>query len=148
MNVANRIFALLFLLFIGIGILSAQSFRNNFEAEIAIYEQFGLIYSSEKGAYCYNNMIVGYFIDEQRWSRIYSNPNGEIHLKVNRNAAGEIIDIVELTPEEYTKISEDMEARFIVLNNQMTEIREYLSERREQLNQKRNSLRQMPQPIP
>jgi len=147
MNVTNRIIALLFLGFIGIGILSAQSFRSNFAAEMKIYEQHGLVYSNEKEAYCYNNKIVGLFIDEQRWRRIYSNPAGEIYIKVNRNDVGEIINIIELTPAEYDKISENLDARLVVLNRQMTETRERLLERREKLNQNRNSLNLMPPPI-
>jgi len=125
------------------GLLSAQQVQDNFLEEMEIYEQFGLAYNNEIKTYCYNDKIVGIFIDELRWNRIYTNPAGEIFIKVNRNDIGEIIDIFELTPAEYAKIAEELDMVLMTLNRQMTETREILSEKREQLEVNRNFLNTM-----
>jgi hypothetical protein len=155
MNIASRFSLLLFLVFFSAGITSAQSFESIFAARMAIYANHGLVYNSEKEAYLFNNKIVGFFMDYQGFGITILNRAGEIHIKVNRDDAGKIIDIVELSQEEYAQLLEDMDAMHIALSKQMAEMQEHLSQLRNNLaeleshlNQNRDFLRLVPPPAP
>jgi hypothetical protein len=122
---------------IGIGIVSAQSFGEGLMINsMAIYEDYGLIYKMENKFYYFNNKTVRYFVDEYL-GITHLNPNGEIHIKVNRDNSGNITNIVELTSEEYAMvvdILDELEIKSIVLNERRIE----LMETRERLFQNRN----------
>jgi len=137
MNMANRFVIIMVLGFIGIGIVSAQSFGEGLMTNsMAIYEDYGLKYNMENKFYYFSNKTVRYFVDDNI-GIMHLNPNGEIHIKVNRDESGNITNIVELTPEEYAivvDILDEMEMKSIVLNERRIE----LMETRERLFRNRN----------
>jgi hypothetical protein len=135
----------LFLILFGIliaGSVSAQVFGMNFTTQMAIYKNYGLLYDSGKGAYCYNNKIVGLFVDEKIQRRVFLHPASEIHVKVNRDLAGKITGITELSSSEYAKVMEDLEAMQMAFIQRRNGIRDNMNQR---LNDRK--LRQLP-PLP
>ena len=137
MNKAKRFVIILVLGFIGIGIVPAQSLGEALMVDsMSIYEDFGLIYNMENKFYYFKNKTVRYFVDDSI-GIMHLNPTGEIHIKVNRDNSGNITNIAELTPEEYSIVEEildEMELKSIVLNERRIE----LMETRERLFQNRN----------
>jgi len=110
---------------INIGIVMAQTFGGSIPRTdgMAVYKNYGLVYNIEKRAYCFNDKIVGLFVDEQsgKFNRLSAPDVSEIHIKVNREPDGKIISITELTPTEYAKLMEAFDAWRIAMANQMKE---------------------------
>ena len=123
MNITKRFIVLVFFGIICVGLISAQSFFGNSQERMAIYENYGLVYDSEKEAYCYDNKIVGFFVDEQGLGFRILHPHGEIHVKINREQNGRIIGITELSSTEYALLLEAIETWRISFNNSMDEWR-------------------------
>ena len=137
MNIIKRVVIIVVFGFIGIGIISAQSFGEVLMFNsMAIYEDYGLKYNIENKFYYFNDKTVRYFVDDHI-GIMHLNPTGEIHIKVNRDNSGNIINIVELTPEEYIIVVDmlnEMDLKSVVLNERRIE----LMETRERLFQNRN----------
>jgi len=116
---------ILFFGLISISVVMAQNFGGSVPRtdSMAVYENYGLVYSNEKKAYCFNDKIVGLFVDEQigKFNHLSTPDTGEIHIKVNREPDGKIISITELTPTEYAKLMEAFNDWSIAFNNQMNE---------------------------
>jgi hypothetical protein len=127
-NKKRFLLLILFGIFI-VGSVSAQAFRMNFTTQMAIYKNYGLLYDNGKGAYCYNNKIVGLFVDEQNRGRIFLHPAGEIHVKVNRDLRGKITGITELTSVEYAKVMDDLEAMQLSFARRRNELRDNMDRR-------------------
>jgi len=110
---------------ISIGVVMAQTFGGSIPITdgMAVYKNYGLVYNTEKKAYCFNDKIVGLFFDEQvgRFNRFSLSDVSEIHIKVNREPDGKIISITELTPTEYAKLTEAFDVWSIAFDNQMAE---------------------------
>jgi CO dehydrogenase/acetyl-CoA synthase beta subunit len=147
MNITKRFIAILLFGLISIGIILAQSFKEDLMIpSMAIYENYGLVYNIENEFYCFNNKTVRYFIDEHL-GIMHLNPSGEINIKVNRDLTGNIINIIELTPEEYAiieKTLDEIETKQVDLSEKRMQLLEMV----ERLNQNRNLLRPMPNNIP
>ncbi|MCL2834804.1 MAG: hypothetical protein FWD78_16665 [Treponema sp.] len=143
MNMVKRFVIIVFFGFIGIGIISAQSYGEILMLNsMAIYEDYGLKYNVENKFYYFNNKTVRYFVDDQI-GIMHLNPTGEIYIKVNRDNSGKIINIVELTPEEYiivVDILSEMDMKNVILNARRIE----LMETRERLLQNRNQMIPVP----
>ena len=136
MNFFKQSIITLFLGLVGVGIISAQSSGIDF---LDAYEKFGLTYNREKEAYCYNDKIIGIFVNEQGRGFWVLNQSGEIHVKAVRDSAGSVINIAELSPTEYAEIEialEELDARRIVLDERKLE----LDERRLELDEMRERL--------
>ena len=144
MKVAKRLVIMGLLGLICAGVVSAQSFWGTFSARMAVFERHGLIYNSEKESYCYNNKIAGFLVDKQGWGINVLNPAGEIHVKVNRDDAGKILNIAELPSAEYAQILEEIDALHIAMNRRREEMAQNLAEMRERLNQNRDFVRPIP----
>jgi hypothetical protein len=128
----------LFLALIGLvcaGVVSAQTFgidrlSGGLSRNMVVYEKYGLTYDRTKEAYCYNNKIIGLLVDRDGIGIQFINPSGEIHIRAVRDATGKITGLAELTPDEYTKVIDEIDAMQIAINERMEKIRENMTSRR------------------
>jgi len=146
MNVKKLLLLLLFGTLVVCSV-SAQNFGRNFTTQMVVYKNYGLVYDRAKEAYCYNNKIVGFFIDDQINRSTYLHPAGEINIKVNRDLTGKITGITELTTAEYDKIVEDLDAMQLAFAKRRNEMKNNMDKWMNDRNL-RQPPRRMPSPQP
>jgi hypothetical protein len=135
MNYTKRFVLMALVGFVGAGAVSAQGWgrRNGFPVRMAVYEKYGLSYDREKGAYCYDNKVVGFFVDEQGRGRVFLSPGGEVHVTVLRDAEGNITGLARLSAAEYDEILEEIDAAQLAVNERMETVRENMARRVEEM---------------
>ena len=79
-------------------------------ADMSAYESYGLSYNEARRGYLYNDKLVGLFVDKQGRGITYLSQNGEIHVKVVRDNAGNLSGLAELSAGEYSEIVAEMDA--------------------------------------
>lgn len=126
---------------IGRGIFSAEieARRENMKVKLAeikdrymdmsVYEQYGLTYDEGKDGWYYDGKLVGLFVDKNGRGITILSKDGEVHLKVIRDEAGNLIGLSELTDEEYTAILSEMEKIREDMNIRMNEMAEKMKSR-------------------
>ena len=135
MNKTKRRILIVLFGIISTAAIMAQSLKADLIQEsMEVYEDYGLKFSVADDAFYFNGKIVGYFTDERRGIS-HINPSGEIYLKANRDAAGNIMNITEMAPEEYAKIIEILVD--LAIKNAALEVRKAeLAEMKEILNRR------------
>jgi hypothetical protein len=111
-------------------------------AGMSVYEQYGLLYNQESGAYLYNGKIVGLFVDRQGRGIYLMNSNGEVNVKAVRDNNGNLTGLTELSVEEYTEIVTEMDTRMAELHEQMEQHIREMNARIEE------HMREFPRPMP
>ena len=79
------------------------------QVDMSVYEGYGLSYNEARRGYLYNGKLVGLFVDKQGRGISYLSRNGEIHVKVLRDSAGNPTGLAELSPGEVSEITAEMD---------------------------------------